>query len=297
VSENEEKEKNLQSKNNSENNKITEVKKDKKKENKMGFISTLFSVPVVSRRAWKVWHRNADVFMKTYKTNFIPPFIEPILYLAGLGFGLGGFVSEIDGLSYAVFLAPALIAISVMNTASGENTYASYVRMSFQKTFDAIIATPVSIEDVIAGEMLWGATKSLINATIMLVVIGAFGLLLSPLAILIIPLSMFVGLVFASISMCFTALVPNIDSFNYYFFLFVTPMFIFSGTFFPISSMPKVVQQIAFFLPLTPAVTTMRALATGNVSIDLVFSLLYLLILLVFFFVFAINLMKRRLII
>ncbi|MEM2900243.1 MAG: ABC transporter permease [Thermoplasmata archaeon] len=287
----------IENKNEKEEKVISNLKNKKTKGKSIDSMKLLFTLPGVSTRAWKVWHRNADVFMKTYKTNFIPPFIEPILYLVGLGFGLGGFVSEIEGVSYPVFLAPALIAISVMNTASGENTYASYVRMSFQKTFDAIIATPVSIEDVIAGEMLWGATKGLVNASIMLVVIAAFGLLLSPLAILIIPFSMFVGLVFSAISMCFTAIVPNIDSFNYYFFLFVTPMFIFSGTFFPISSMPAIVQRIAFFLPLTPAVTTMRAFATGNVSIDLIYGLIYLLILLIFLFVLAINLMKKRLII
>ncbi len=266
------------------------------KENKRKALSSLLAWPKVSRRALKVWRRNFDVFMKTYKTNFIPPFIEPILYLAGLGFGLGGFVSSVNGVSYPVFLAPALIAITVMNTAAGENTYASFVRMSFQKTFDAIIATPVSIEDVIAGEMLWGATKSVINASIMLVVIAAFGLLTSPLALLIIPYALFSGLVFSAISMSFTAIVPNIDSFNYFYFLFITPMFIFSGTFFPLTGMPQSVQIAGFFFPLTPVVNAMRFFSTGAFTMDVALGQVYLLVLLALFFTLAINLMKRRLI-
>lgn len=153
----------------------------------MNKITELFRVPKLSYRVWKVWMRNKDVFMKTYKTNFLPSLLEPVLYLVALGFGLGGFVDAIDGEPYIQFIAPALVAVSMMFSAYYECTFASFVRMYFQKTFDAIIATPITIEEVITGEILWGATKSLINSSIVLGVIIVFGVPLTPQLLLIPP--------------------------------------------------------------------------------------------------------------
>ena len=258
---------------------------------------SLFHVPKLSYRVWKVWIRNKDVFMKTYKTNFLPSLLEPVLYLLALGFGLGGFVQPIDGQSYIQFIAPALVAVSMMFSSFYECTFASFVRMYFQKTFDAIIATPVTIEEVITGEILWGATKSLINSTIVLAVIVTFGVVPSPMFLLIPPLSFLVGLLFSAIAMCFTAIVPNIDAFNYPSFLFITPMFLLSGTFFPLTSMPEFLQIIAqVFLPLTNAVIVTRGLALGIIEPSVFFNLAWMLIVTPVFFILAINLMKKRLI-
>lgn len=260
-------------------------------------ITSYFRIPKLSYRVWRVWRRDQDVFMKTYKVNFIPPLLEPILYLLGLGLGLGGFVQLPGNLRYDVFIAPALVAVSMMYAAFFECTYASFVRMYYQKTFDAIIATPISVEEVIAGEMLWGATKSLINSSIVLAVILAFGLVQASFFLLIIPLSFLVGLFFSAIGMCCTAITPNIDSFNYPAFLFITPMFILSGTFFPITSLPIPVQTVAnIFFPLTHAVTLTRALTVGNLSATLLLNLAWFLVTTPFFFVLAINMMKKRLI-
>jgi lipooligosaccharide transport system permease protein len=235
--------------------------------------------------------------MKTYKTNFLPSLFEPVLYLLALGLGLGGFVQLINGEPYVQFIAPALVAVSMMFSSFYECTFASFVRMYFQKTFDAIIVTPINIEEVIAGEILWGATKSLINSSIVLGVIFAAGLAPSPFILLIPPLSFLVGLLFSSIAMCFTAIVPNIDSFSYPNFLFITPMFLLSGTFFPITTLPSFLQLTAqLFLPLTNAVALTRALALGNIEFSLLLSLAWLLIIAPFFIVISINLMKKRLI-
>ncbi|HUW68041.1 MAG TPA: ABC transporter permease, partial [Candidatus Nanoarchaeia archaeon] len=204
-----------------------------------------FSFPKLSRRVMMVWRRNWDVFMKTYKVNFLPPFIEPLLYLFALGFGLGTFIDEIEGISYARFIAPAIIAISIMYSSFFECTFSSYVRMYYQNTFDAIISTPLSIEEVITGELLWGASRSLINATIMLPVLWVFGLIELPESLLIIPFAFLAGLLFASIAMCFTAISPNIMALNYPAFLFITPMFLFSGTFFPLLLLPVPLQYFA----------------------------------------------------
>jgi len=245
-----------------------------------------------------VWLRNKDVFMKTLALNFLPPFLEPLLYLFALGFGLGMFVENIEGVSYARFIAPGLVSVTIMYASFFECTYGSYVRMYYQKTFDAIIATPLSIEDVIAGEILWGATRSCINASIMLPVIAAFGLIELPHSLLIIPFSFLGGLVFASIAMCFTAIIPNINSLTYPTTLFITPMFLFSGTFFPLSVLPEPIQYFALaLLPLTHVVNIVRALTFADLNQFLIFDLGWLVIVSLIFFVLSINLMKRRLIV
>lgn len=256
-----------------------------------------FQFPKLSYRVKMVWRRNWDVFIKTYKVNFIPPFFEPLLYLFALGFGLGTFIDEIEGISYARFIAPALISISIMYSAFFECTFSSYVRMYYQKTFDAIIATPLSIEEVITGELLWGASRSLINATIMLPVIGVFGLIDLPYSLLIIPFSFLAGFLFAAIGMCFTAISPNITTLNYPAFLFITPMFLFSGTFFPLSLLPEPIQYFALaVLPLTHVVSVVRGLTLASIGILMLFNLVWIIVVSLIFFLLSVNLMKIRLI-
>ncbi|MCW3999288.1 MAG: ABC transporter permease [Candidatus Bathyarchaeota archaeon] len=269
-----------------------------------------FSLPHLSYRAWKVWRRNLDVFLKTVKVNFFPSLLEPIIYLAAFGFGLGGFIPSIQGMPYVNFIAPALVAIAIMNGSFFECTFASFVRMYFQKTFDAIVATPISIEEVVAGELLWGATRATINTTIVLAVIGAAGLftaepiITTPLFLLIPIIAFFGGLLFSSIAMCFTAASPSIDFFNYPLFLFVTPMLFLSGTFFPLSTLPQALQGLALvFLPLTQVVTLTRGAIAGSVEPILglssgmlvVISLVWLSVATVVFFTLSINLIKKRL--
>jgi lipooligosaccharide transport system permease protein len=263
-----------------------------------------FSIPRLSYRVWRVWHRNFDVFTKTIKVNFLPSLLEPILYLLAFGFGLGGFIPNIQGQTYIAFIAPALVAISVMNGSFFECTFASFVRMYFQKTFDAIVATPVSVEEVVAGELLWGATRSTINTTIVLVVVAAFGLVSGPLFLLVIPLAFFGGLMFASMAMCFTSVAPNIDFFNFPSFLFLTPMFFLCGTFFPLTTLPTGAQGVAIaILPLTHVVNLTRGLISGhlepilglNPATLIVVSFIWVIAVTLFFFVLSINLMKKRL--
>ncbi len=263
-----------------------------------------FSFPRLSYRVWKVWHRNIDVFLKTIRVNFLPSLLEPILYLLAFGFGLGGFVQNINGQPYVNFIAPALVAIAIMNGSFFECTFASFVRMYFQKTFDAIVATPVSVEEVVAGELLWGATRSTINATIVLAVTAVFGLISSPLFLLVPLIAFFGGLMFAAIAMCFTAVAPSIDFFNYPSFLFLTPMLFLSGTFFPLTSLPSVAQGVAFaVLPLTHVVNVIRGVVSTNLEpilgltpeMLLPISIVWLVIITVFFFILSINLMKKRL--
>jgi len=236
--------------------------------------------------------------MKTYKVNFFPPLLQPILYLVALGLGLGSIVETIPGFrSYIEFIAPALIAMSMMNASFFECTYGSFVRMYYQKTFDAIITTPISIEEVIAGELLWGATRSLIDSSIVLGVVAAFGLIGSQLFIMIPIIAFLAGLMFSGMAMCFTAIASNIDFFNYPSFLFITPMMLICGTFFPLTILPRSIQIAAnLFLPLTHAVILSRELMIGNLNPFAILSLIWLVVVTSIFFILSISLMKRKLI-
>jgi lipooligosaccharide transport system permease protein len=262
--------------------------------------------PKLTYRVWAVWRRNFEVFTKTIFVNFLPALLEPILYLAAFGVGLGALITgSVEGGSYIQFIGPGLISIAVMYGSFFECTYASFVRMYFQKTFDAIIATPVSVEEVIAGELLWGATRAAINGSIVLAVVAAFGLVSSPLALLVPVLAFFGGLLFASLGMCFTALAGTIDFFNFPTFLFITPMFLLSGTFFPLALLPGVLQTAALaVMPLTHVVDLTRGLFSGSMQsylglssqLMVVYSVVWIAAVTLLFFVLAINLMKRKLI-
>ena len=257
-----------------------------------------YILPRLSWSCLRVWQRNWDVFFKTYQVNFLPPFIEPLLYLVAIGFGLGLFIGEIDGIPYVKFIAPALLSISMMNTAFFECTYSSFVRMYYQKTFDAMVATPLSIDDVISGELIWGATRSLIYSSGMLLVLTLFGVVNLPSSLLVIPFSFLAGLLFASIAMCFTAITPSIDALNYPSFLFITPMFLFSGTFFPLSILPALVQLLAIaFLPLTQLVIVTRSLTLADLSPLVPYSLAWIGIVTLVFFILSTWLMRRRLVV
>ena len=257
----------------------------------------LWTLPPVTRRATKVWQRNLDVFVKTWKVNFFPPFVEAFLYLFAIGLGIGMYVGMIDDVPYVNFIAPAILAISIMNSAFFECTYGSYVRMYYQKSFDAIIATPLSIEDVIAGELLWGATRSVISVAAMLPVFAFFGVISLPFSLFVIPLAFLGGLMFAGIAMCFTAITPGIDTLNYPAFLFITPMVLFSGTFFPIEILPVAFQYVAVaILPLTHLVAVTRMLTLPALSPMLALHLAWIAGVTILSSVLALNLMRRRLI-
>jgi len=207
------------------------------------------------------------VYTKLYKSSIALNFVEPVLYLAALGLGLGAFVKDINGVPYIKYIAPGIIASSSMFAAVYECTYGTYVRMTFQKTFEAILATPVGIDELIAAELSWGATKSMFYGSIIMIVIAAFGLVDSEFIILAIPVLLLSGLIFAEISMIFTAIVPGIESFNYVFTLVMTPMFLFSGIFFPIDGLPPIVSKIAYFTPLYHLVNICRSFAAGKIGV------------------------------
>lgn len=247
------------------------------------------------KRALRVWQRNFTVYTKLYKSSLALNFVEPVLYLAALGLGLGAFVKEVEGIPYINFIAPGIIASSAMFATAYECTYGTYVRMFYQKTFDAILATPVNIDDLIAGELIWGASKSMLYGTIIMAVISAFGLVSSPLILVAIPVLFFSGLIFAEISVMFVAIVPGIDSFNYFYTLFMTPMFLFSGIFFPVDTLPPLVQKIAFFTPLYHLVNVCRSAALGKLQ-DSLWDIAWLFVVAIILAPYTFRPMRKRLI-
>jgi lipooligosaccharide transport system permease protein len=244
-----------------------------------------------------VWRRDFDVFRRLFIINFGLPMLEPILYLVALGFGLGLYIKEIAGVPYSRFIAPGLVCVAIMYASYFECTFASFVRMYYQRTFDAIIATPVNVQEVVAGEILWGATRAAINGGLVYVVVIAFGLASPWLILLVLPLGFLGGLLFASLGMISTALVPGIEYFNYPIFLFITPMFLFSGTFFPLDVLPQPVQTASLaVLPLTHLIRIARTTFLSSPSWGVLQSFLWLAVVGACAFLAALHLMHRRLI-
>lgn len=249
---------------------------------------------------FRVWQRNFDVYLHTWFAEFISPLLEPLMYLLAFGVGLGAYIKGLSYgggvVDYLHYLAPAIVAMAIVQRAFFECTYGTFVRMYYQKTFDAMICTPLSVQDVIAGELFWGATKSLIDAGIILGIIAAFHMAVFPHLLLILPVSFLGGLVMAGIAMIFTAVTPTIDLFNIPTFIYITPMVLFSGTFFPLDSMPAWVKTLAWFFPLTHVTVIVRSLSFGHMGADLIAPLVWLVVATPPLFIAGILLMKRRLI-
>ena len=233
--------------------------------------------------------------MKLYKSSIALNFVEPVLYLVALGLGLGVYIHEVQGKPYINFIAPGIIASSSMFAAVYECTYGTYVRMAMQKTFDAILATPVNIDDLVLGELIWGATKSVFYGITIIITITVFGLVESPYILLVIPCLFISGLIFAEISMICTATVPGVDSFNYFYTLLMTPMFLFSGIFFPIDTLPGWIAHIAYFTPLYHLTTICRSFAYGEPQ-NALGNVLWLLVVVLVLAPLPFKLMRKRII-
>lgn len=255
-----------------------------------------FRQPDVSLRSLRVWQRNRDVYLRLWKSEIIWPVVDPLITLVALGIGLGGLVELGDNREYVDFIAPGLLAVWPMWSAAAECGWGSFFRMENQGTFDAIVATPVSIEDVITGEILWGATRALISATYILVIITAFGTVHSPLAILILPLAVLVGVMFASIALSSTSIARSISSLNYFFAVFITPQFWLGGVFFPLDRLPEWAQSVAWFIPVTHVVKVYRGLTSGDVQWSHLGDVAWIVVVAAIFYTVAVLSMRKRLV-
>jgi lipooligosaccharide transport system permease protein len=221
--------------------------------------------PRPSLRLIHVWRRNLLVWRKLAVPSMLGNLADPLLYMFGLGYGLGRMLEDVGGMSYIAFLAAGVVCSSTMMSASFEAMYSAFSRMHVQKTWDAILNAPLTLDDVLFGELVWAASKSFLSGSAVLLVAAALGLVPSPLALAVIPLIFLTGLVFASLGLVMTALSPSYDFFMYYFTLCVTPMMLLCGVFFPLSELPAAAQWVAQLLPLTHAVALARPLINGAV--------------------------------
>jgi lipooligosaccharide transport system permease protein len=219
------------------------------------------------------------MYRRTWTWNILPNFFEPVLYLVAIGIGVGAYITEMGGTSYIEFLAPGLVCVAAMNGASFEVTYNIFVRLNFEKVYDAMLTTPVEPDDVLVGEVLWALTRSSIYGGAFFVVMVAFGLAPMPSALLALPIIPLAGLLFASIGIAVSLRIPSIDLFSFYFTLFLTPLFLFSDVFFPIEErLSGVWLQVAEVLPLLHPVRLARNAFRGEVSLVALWDLAYILV-------------------
>ncbi|HEV7735302.1 MAG TPA: ABC transporter permease [Candidatus Binatia bacterium] len=247
--------------------------------------------------ALHVWHRNWQSW-KGYALSFVVAALGgPIFYLVAIGYGLGRFVADIDGIPYAVFLVPGILASAAMNTATFETTFGSYTRLAEQNTYLAILATPCSVADIVGGDVLFAATKSVFSVTIVLGVTVAWGLVPSPLAIACIPVAFLMGLLFGALGMVVTARASSYQFFDYYFTLGLSVMLFFSGVFFPLGSLPGWAQAAAWLMPLSHGVAICRALVSGTPTMGLLGDVMWMLVVTAGVFAVAERLVRRRLVV
>ncbi len=261
-------------------------------------ILALWRPPMVSPlAALRIWQRNLLLYQRSWLMNILPNFFSPLLYLVSIGVGVGVYIgTRISGISYVLFLAPALAANAAMNGGVFETTYNVFVKLRFAHLYDAVITTPLEPEDVAAGELAWATTRAVFYGIAFMAVMLVFGFIHSWMAILTPIEFALLGLVFALIGMIFTTLSPSIDYFSYFFTLFVTPLFLFSGTFFPITNLPGPLQVLAWFSPLYHGSQALRDLVLGGDIGDIASHSLWLLVACLILLPPAINLMKRKLV-
>jgi lipooligosaccharide transport system permease protein len=254
-----------------------------------------FAIPQFSLRHLHVWRRNSLVWRKLAIPSMLGNLADPLIYMLGLGYGLGAMLSDVEGMPYIAFLATGIVCSSTMMSATFEAMYSSFSRMHVQRTWDAIMNAPVTLDDVVLGEAVWAASKSLLSGVAVLLVAWVLGVVQSPLALWAIPILFLTGLAFASLGLIMTAISPSYDFFMYYFTLVITPMLLVSGVFFPLGQLPAPLQAVTQLLPLTHAVELVRPLMSGAVPAGIALHLAVLAGYTVFSYYIALGLTRRRL--
>ena len=215
----------------------------------------------VCRRQYLVWR---NIIWSSMTTNVA----NPLLFLYAFGFGLGAVIDDMGGLSYLAFVVPGMMAYSAMFAASFETTIGSYSRFNLQRTWDAVLATPVRLPELLLGELLWAACKAMLSSVCVLLVGAAWGGVASPVgALLSLPVIFVASCAFAACGLAATAHARSWEFFSYFFTFWVTPMFIFSGVFFSVDRFPDYVEPLTWILPMTHVIELVRPLTAGQ-SLD-----------------------------
>ena len=254
-------------------------------------------VPGLASRLYSVWYRHMRVYTRNLISNGLPPFLEPLIFLVGIGLGLGRYIQSMDSMPYLVFLATGLPVTSAMFTSAYECTFGTFVRLEFQKAYDGMIASPITICDLFVGEMLWAGSKGIFFSACVVAVLSSFGAIPLPAGLLALPVGFLTGAMFGAISLLVTSFVQNINHFNFYFTGLLSPMFFFAGTVFPIESLPKFLRPVAEILPLTHAVRLNRSLIVARLSPILVLDFAFMAVVIVLAGGYAIKRLRRRIVV
>jgi lipooligosaccharide transport system permease protein len=253
-------------------------------------------LPSLGHRLFSVWFRHMLVYTRNLVSNGLPPFMDPLVFLAGVGLGLGKHIVSMDGLPYIRFLASGLLVTSAMYTSAFECTYGTFIRLEFDHVYDGMLAAPITTTDLIAGEILWAGTKGFFFSFAVLVMVTAFGVIPPSLSVLAPAVGFLTGLMFGALSLLITSYVKTINHFSFYFTGVLSPMFFFSGVVFPVSSLPKILQPLAWAAPLSHPVALARALCTGRFHPSLWLNLLYIAAVTAVTAFFAIRRLTRRMV-
>lgn len=253
-------------------------------------------LPSLGKRLGAVWWRHLRVYSSSLFSNALPPFMEPLIFLAGVGLGLGQYIVSMDGVPYIHFLAVGLVLTSSMYTASFENTFGTFIRLTFDKVYDGMQAASLNARNLMWGELLFTATKGAFFAGAVLVILSVFGLVTTPWMLVGIPLGFATAAMFGALAMLVTSFVNNINHFNFYFTLFISPLFFFSGVVFPLSQLPDGIRWLAALLPLTHPVELLRLSAGGHAAFSPWFDLGYIVAFVAVIGWLAVTRMERRLV-
>jgi lipooligosaccharide transport system permease protein len=236
------------------------------------------------------------VYTKNLITNGFPPFLEPLIFLAAIGVGLGRFVTEMRGMAYLPFLGSGLLVTAAMFTAAFECSYGTFIRLEYDKAYDGMISAPITVNNLFIGEILWCGTKGFFFTFAVLSVVSAFGVLSFLGSILSPVVGFLTGIMFASLSLLVTSFIKDINQFNFYFTGFLSPMFFFSGVVFSLDNLSPILQRLAEIFPLTHTVRLVRAVCFHEWNTLLLWDLLYVIVVTAVTAFFAIRRLRRRLI-
>lgn len=249
------------------------------------------------RQAFFVWLRHALSWLRFYRTSILLNFFEPVSSLVALGLGLGSYIAHIGGVSFIQFIGPGLVAVTAMNAVTFDSLFTSYGYLYDNKVYPSMITSPLSVDDLVAGTVLWQATRSLIYGGTFLIIIACFNLVHAWTALLVPFVLVLAGIMFALPALCVTALVKAFDQMFYYITLVITPMYLFSGVFFPPSRLPHAVQGAIWFTPLYHVAHLIRSLVLGQLSGDLLVDLAWILVFTAIASLFPAWLIRRKLLV
>ncbi len=259
--------------------------------------SNALKYPPLHIRLYSVWYRHMRVYTRNLISNGFPPFVEPLIFLAGIGLGLGTYINEpMGGVRYIEYLGTGLLVTTAMFTAAFECSFGTFIRLEFEKVYDGMLAAPMTVNNLIVGEMLWAGTKGFFFSFAVLCILSVFKIVLLPYGLLAPLVGFLTGVMFSTLSLFITSYVKTINHFNFYFTGLISPMFFFSGVVFPVSNLPTFLRPVVELVPLTHSVRLVRAVCMNDYRPFLLLDLFYILVFIVVVGYFAISRLRKRLV-